>query len=500
MSIVDQIVASPVGEGRSPDARSGASTEGAQARAVGGGPGGAALGTSRTSFPKSSAWAKDKTRRDRYIRRGQSSHWLIDQAIDQYESWAYRSDLGGYLDLATGEVLEDRPFVRPVRPARCSWRVEKTVGVHADAGHAHYSGTSRCASVWACPVCSAIIRAERAREIASAVEAHQASGGGVVFVTLTLRHQKSQRLADTLDAVLSGWSKLVAGRAYAGESAREFETRESLRQVREIQWSLDPDRMAARTRRRGPAKFRPRVRGLKETYGIQGFIRSTEITYGNSGWHPHAHVLMFTRDELTADQIQDLGDSIHRQWSRYAEKTTGLRPSRRHGVDVQSVDKNGQVLGQYLGKVQDEGKRWGVGLELARSDVKTGRGTSSFVPFEMLDEETGLPSAQRRRLWLEYVEVTRGRRAMSWSQGLRDRYGIDEREDEEIIEDAHQDTCRWIVEGKAYDRARRDPQRLARALECAETGDWQTLAVVLPGREPPVVNRLEDLFSATGSR
>lgn len=438
-----------------------------------------ALVTSQTEFPKKLDDSQIQARRARYSRRAQSSKWIVEDACDEYDEAMYRKELGGYVDSDTGEIYEKRPFVLPIRPARCSWRTAWTVGVHAGNNHAHYSGTTRCASVWACPVCAAVIRAERAREIAKAVEQHQAAGGGVVFVTLTLRHRLRQPLAETLDTVLSGWQKLIQGRGYAGETAREYEARELLYERRSIQHALDPDRA------RKPRPFAPKKRGLKGRYGIRGFIRSVEVTWGYEfGWHPHVHALLFTGQELTLEEADRLGDDVHKFWAKYARDRTGLTPTRTRGVDVQRVDHDGKVIGQYLGKVQDEGKKWGVGAELARADVKTARGGGqSFVPFEMLDDETDLDEKRRRRLWLEFVGDTRGRRAITWSHGLKERFELEEREDDEIIEDAHKETLRWVVPGRTYDGVRRrDPVKLAYVLESAEKNDWDNVGKILPGR------------------
>lgn len=409
-----------------------------------------------------------QARRLRYTRRAQSAKWLIDAALSDMQD-------GVVVDQETGEVSEQRPFVRPPRPGRCSWRVATTVGVHASAGHGHYSGTSRCASVWACPVCAAVIRAERAREITEVVEAHQAAGGTVLMVTLTLRHDRHQGLESTLDTVLTGWQKFLQGRFWAGESFRDYEQRAERHAVRSIGYALDPDRYRCK-----PRPLKPRYQGFKERFGVQGFVRSVEVTHGRSGWHPHVHGLLLLRENPTAEQLHELEDDLFGRWSKHATATTGKTPTRENGIDVQRVDDDGKVLAQYIGKVQDEGKRWGAGAEMARADVKRGN-SGSRVPFELLDDET-MPLPQRRRLWAEFVRATKGRRAITWSRGLRERFGINEREDEEIIEDAHSDTLRWEAFGDGYDKLRRrDPLMLAVVLEAAERESWDVVAQYLPG-------------------
>lgn len=426
--------------------RSGASTVDGSGTATAT-PEGSPLGTSRIMSPTLvSAGFHD--RRERFARRSQSARWLISDAITaQLPEHVEEIEQGTFVNVETGEVYASE-WVRPPRPARCSWRIGHDVGVHADtAGHSHFSGAERCGSIWACPVCAAVIRAERAREIAQAVEAHQAAGGSVVFLTLTLRHERADPLALTLDTCLDGWRALMRGRWWAG--GRD-------------------------------------VPGVRDRYGIEGYIRAVEVTHGQSGWHPHVHVLLFTGESLSDQGIQLLGDEFHGRWADIAQKRTGRRPDRTHGVDVQRVDGDGKILAQYLGKIQDEKKpKWTASAELARSDVKNGR-SGSLVPFQFLDDGD-MPAPQRRRLWAEYVEATRGRRAITWSRGLKKRYDVGEKSDEEILDDVEAAPAVWVVDRVVYDAARRSAGALTLALglEAAARGDLAGLARILPGHLPP---------------
>lgn len=383
-------------------------------------------------------------RRERYRRRSEGQEWLIRRAR---EVEGLAPVAAPVIDMQTGEIRRpragDQEWVRPPRVARCSWRVGE-VGVHAEGGSAHFSGTERCGSIWACPVCASVIRPERAQEVQHAVTQHTEQGGALLFVTLTLRHHKGQALADTLDAVLTCWQKMLRGKA----------------------WGTTKDR-----------------------YGIEGYIRSIEVTVGENGWHPHAHVIFFLRDAISEGTAQALGDELHGRWARYVTAATGKTPTRRSGVDVQRVTGDGKVVAQYLAKMQEDhvpgGPEWDVGAEMARSDVKRGRGRSSLVPFELLDlspdRDLG-DDDSRRRLWVEYVEATKGRRAITWSRGLKARYAVEDRSDDEIIEDTERAPLRYVADGPAYDRLRRrDPVGLAMVLDAAERDDWAMVERLLPG-------------------
>lgn len=407
----------------------------------------APLGHPGQCYPAGHRPEVDGLRRSRFKRRSQSSKWLIADAVDS--STIEELGDGLFVDTASGEVL-DSDWVRPPRPARCGWRIGENVSVHSDGQFAHYSGTARCGSIWACPVCSAVIRAERAREISQAVEAHQAAGGSILFVTLTIRHDRDDSLKQSMDAVLGSWRKLLQGSAWTGSKSKQ---------------------------------------GARDRYRVSGYIRSTEVTYGSHGWHPHIHALFFTDDELSDTEVTAFGDELHTRWARFVRKATGKLPTREHGTDVQRVDEDGQVLGKYLAKVQDEGKskteKWDASAELARADVKRGRG-DNFVPFELLDSDHPMPLPQRRRLWVEYHQGTKGRRAITWSRGLKARYEVGEKTDEEIIEETEAAPVRWVAEGRAYDALRRsDPELLALVLDAAASENWPVVQALLPGDEPP---------------
>lgn len=315
--------------------------------------------------------ANPKIRRLRLKRRKKSSSIVLGKTLG-----------------ATQTDIKDLPTI-----ARCGWTIgshtDVRVNLTPDGTHASFSGIETCKSVWACPTCAAVIRARRAEEIQDAVAKWQEAGNTIVFVTLTVRHQKTDSLSRGLQALMKGFQLSLNRRAW---------------------------------------------RTLKVDLGIAGFVRSVEVTYGENGWHPHIHALLFLEGQTSEDQISRISQFYAENWAKIVEKLGGRIPNEVHGYDVQLVDKDGKVLSAYLGKFQDEGKsKTALGAEMARSDIKAGYG-SSIVPFELLDDENPYKS-QSAMLWQEFVETTKGRRAITWSKGLRDLLRLEEEAtDEEIIE------------------------------------------------------------------
>lgn len=409
------------------------------AETLSGAPKGSRLGTSRTKFHPPSQSDLSGRRLTRYERRQKSSRWLIQAAREAAGQPGEQSEV---LDVETGELrrlrASDPGWVRPPRVARCRWRLGELVGVHHGDKTAHWSGVERCASIWGCPVCAAVIRAERAAEIQQAVETHQAAGGSLVFVTLTLRHTAADPLDVTLNAAIKSWQDMLRGKG----------------------WYTFRDR-----------------------YGINGYVRAVEVTHGlANGWHPHVHALFFIDRALTEDQVKEWQSTMSGRWSGFVVKHGGGEPSELRGVDVRPADQDGTVVAQYLSKIQEapaEPKRQAIGNELARGDMKTGRGRHGRMPFELLDSSSKRDAA----LWVEYINATRGRRAITWSTGLRVRLGLGEdRSDEQIIEESEQDTLRVLIPADAYDRAKNRPAVLAHWLDLAESKSYIELAKITDGQ------------------
>ena len=391
------------------------------------------LGTSRNLLPPLSARALDDQqdwRRTRYRRRQESAEILT--------AWA-RAEEG--LDPADMTARAcDEGWVRPPRPARCRWAVGSTVGVHHGDTGAHWTGVERCGSIWACPVCASVIRHKRANDVQQAVESWQAQGGSVVFVTLTVRHGVEDDLAMTLDAVMSGWRRLLQGKAWQ--------------------------------------RFRAR-------FGIRGQIRAIETTVSaEAGWHPHCHALFFVDQPLSDADLVEWERSMFERWARYVVDLGARLPTRLRGIDVRAADSHGRVVAQYLTKLQDAAKapRHKIGDELARADYKAGR-AASLAPFELLDAahaEDEIDDAARSQLWVEYYLATRGRQAITWSKGLRDLTMPDADEeltDEEILDETDADPVVLLIPRDAYRRRlQQQPEVAAAVLDAVERG---SLAVAL---------------------
>lgn len=315
------------------------------------------------------------------------------------------------------------------RICHCGAKIVRPEGVgfrKTAAGIVGLSGLETCGSVWACPVCNAKIMARRAFELGAAVTAWEAKGGRVALVTFTMRHNVGQDLADLWSALAYAWGQVTAGN----------------------QWVKD-------TRR----------------YGVEGWVRVVEVTVSwDNGWHVHIHSLVFLPSDADQDTLNALHLRMFGRWSRALQRRD-LDAPLMVGQDARIVDgASDERLAMYLTKAQDVPK---IGMELTHSQSKTARTEyGSLTPWELLtivdesDEEW--LSLVARDLWSEWEIVSRGKRQIGWSKGLRDRLGLGvEKDDEEVAAEVvgdESDTVLYVTP-RGWAQMRRTPVLIGTALD-----------------------------------
>jgi hypothetical protein len=257
-----------------------------------------------------------------------------------------------------------------------------------DHGTASYGGLQTCGSVWQCPVCAAKISERRRVEVLAAMTAWKAQGGCVNLLTLTCPHQRGDDLALLL--------------VKQAKALNNF-------------WK---DRQ---------------VKAVLVEMGNIGHIKATETTHGrlspfNNGWHPHYHVLMFDGSKgclktFDAAQMTDWQVRLYMRWAN-ACKLAGLgEPSYAHGLKLDNGDK----ADKYMTK-------WGLEDEITKGHTK--KAISGETPFDLLRalalDET---DRQAAALFIEFATVFKGKRQLRWSKGLKARFAVEEKTDDELADE-----------------------------------------------------------------
>ena len=239
-----------------------------------------------------------------------------------------------------------------------------------------FGGLMHCGSVWVCPECASMITEYRRNELKTACQNALDQGLNISMLTLTVPHYYKDRLEDVLDGISSALRKLKDRRAF---------------------------------------------KRLAHEIGLAGNIRTLEVTYGENGWHPHFHILLFTKSEFSDQELYSLQENLLLQWQS-ACVSSGLPLPNNHGLDL----VNGAWAAAYVTK-------WGIEEEMTKGHLKQGIKDGHVSPFGLLDlYHDGDKNAGRR--FQEYAKAFKGKRQLVWSKGLRELLKVGEQKpDEEII-------------------------------------------------------------------
>jgi Replication protein len=249
---------------------------------------------------------------------------------------------------------------------------------------AHTAGLQTCGSVWACPLCSERILAGRADELLSAIETHRAAGGDVLLVTLTMRHNLRQALLALLNGLGEAWS--------------------SARKAGKLQRAV--------------------------LAGVD-WVRRVEVTYGRNGWHVHIHALLFVEAGTDPEPI---GAAMFAGWRARLVSQGFEAPSDERGMKIKRLDLSdaGAAVAAYLGQDVTDRKR--AAHELA-SSAKVAR-AGNRTPMQVLRDCERFGEAGDFDVWAEWEAASKGRKAITWSKGARDRLVLGvEKTDEELAQE-----------------------------------------------------------------
>ena len=340
-----------------------------------------------------------------------------------------------------------------------------------ESGRARWHGVRMCANPWHCPVCAPIIAASRSCELSTAIEKVREEGGSVAMVTLTIPHS----YADDLRPLLLSFNKLCrefwAHIRYRGQLKTRKVTKTRIKHQKRNAISfvdvprsggLCSDGTTIRVPSYGKSKL-VKIQeqhekeerflakdGIKQRYGIFGRIAALECTHGQNGWHPHRHVLVFLENQLTDHQKEELENDLRRLWVGLLRRHDMRVPSGAevHSLKVDSTDKG---AANYVTK-------WGASAEMTKNHMKQGReGNRTYfdilADYAFSDDED---SKKRDRVLInEFAKAFHRMRQLHWTPGLRSRLLIEEKSDEELI----QEETPEIEEERAQEKVKTEEYR-----------------------------------------
>lgn len=264
---------------------------------------------------------------------------------------------------------------------------------------ARFAGLTTCGSGWTCPVCAVKIGEVRREELSAAMVQHVGTGGRVNLTTMTFPHELDMPLAELMEKFDKARQKFKNSRSYK-------------------------------------AVFNANEEGRA---GCIGCVSSLEITHGANGWHPHLHMLSFAERSINPEEIAKLTKA----WVNCLLKcglgdNSKLNDMMEHSLDV----RGGEDAAAYVAKYGRE-EKWGITSELTRSHTKKGI-SDSLTPFGML-ALASVGDDQAAALFQEFANVFIGRRLITFSPGLRARFGMNaDNESEEAAAAAPEEAENYV--------------------------------------------------------
>lgn len=259
-------------------------------------------------------------------------------------------------------------------------QVHKTI----EFNKAFYTGLMSCGSVWQCPVCSAKVSERRRVELQGALAAADALGMKVHLVNLTNPHGIGDDLSKMKELQQKALQRMSSGKN--------------------------------------------RLKDVFERHGIEvhGFIRAYEITHGKqNGFHPHFHILLFTSQNATHDQVREIYGNA---WRKSCVSVGLPEPSEERGCVV----KGGTKAASYVTK-------WGLEDEMTKANTKISK-RKGKTPFGLLravldQDDPEYPADYAAGLFRVYAKCMSGARQLFWSVGLRAKFALaPEMTDEQVAE------------------------------------------------------------------
>lgn len=269
-------------------------------------------------------------------------------------------------------------------------------------GAAYFHGLMRCSRIWMCPVCARKISETRRRELDELIEGAkmgvyqprwerwvQVPKYHLSMLTFTLKHEWDEPATKVLARLAKAYARFAAGRWY---------------------------------------------QGFKQTYFIVGTLKALEITHGESGWHPHYHVLIFHDSYLSPKRQMDYTASARLHWQEVVFDIGG-ETDLIHGVDM-SFGANKLYPVKLAG--DREIKDWSLVAEATKQPVKHGRNgnrslTDLLIAYAHGDVHAG-------ELWIEAVYALNRQKHIHASKGLWKMLGRGMSEDEAAAEDIPEPT------------------------------------------------------------
>ena len=149
---------------------------------------------------------------------------------------------------------------------------------------------------------------------------------------------------------------------------------------------------------------------VRVNVGMAHLIRGHDVTFGENGWHPHLHILLFcSRPDAVVTWLR----AFTQVWRQVVSHELGVKhvPTYKHGVSVDVCHD-----ASYVAR---------LGLEVGSPGGKHAQ-PGHLTAMQLAHALAGSQNFEQERLaglWREYSIAMRGCHQLQWSRGLRDELG-----------------------------------------------------------------------------
>jgi hypothetical protein len=299
-------------------------------------------------------------------------------------------------------------------------RIKEDVSIlySSKLSRAHFGGLMVCGSIWICPVCAVKISERRRIEL----EGAKTEGLSMMMITVTLKHNATDKLKSLVDDLNEAWRFVTSGRGW---------------------------------------------QDIKMIYGIVASVTGREVTYSKvNGWHPHLHILYYSKKSVEVLDEIEIKKFVYDRFI-VALNRKGRTASFEHGVDI----KTGRNLSaQYI--VKTGLGSWTLVSEVTKAHVKKARGEGHMSPLQMLDFYANGDKFFGIK-FIEYAHAMKGKRQLVYSRNARQILGLEEVEktDEELATEQEEDAILLArITSEGWKVVMKMEKRFT-ILEVASTGD-----------------------------
>lgn len=181
------------------------------------------------------------------------------------------------------------------------------VRVSCSEGHSHFKGLQACRNLWHCPVCTPRMMKWHALKIGKVLDQMKEHGFKALMATFTIPHYKVDSAKEVLDALLLTLKKFYNGGTWAN---------------RHDEW------------------------------GITAKIEVRECTYGENGFHFHAHAIYFVPSDKWYDML-DIESVLKRRWYDCFERTDLAKKHNANGWNWTFGQEKNTKVGVHFSRNAD---------------------------------------------------------------------------------------------------------------------------------------------------